>query len=194
MADRCPRPTASETPSLRQLAWTTARDVNATFGGGYAGIELLRRTFTSRGWLDADGHAVLTAVSRLTPGTNILAYCVALGWRTQGAWGALVALVAGSLPSAVIVGSICAALVEVDRYRVVQLALAAGTVAAVALVFSSAWTLLRPYLARRWAAQAAAIIGLVVALFVLDVTPVRTLLGAAALGFLWPAGRASDAS
>lgn len=176
----------SDRPSLVQLAWLTARDVNATVGGGYAGMELLRRTFTSRGWLDADGHAVLTAVSRLTPGTNILAYCVALGWRIQGAWGALAALIAGSCPSAIIVGTICAVLIEIDRYRIVQIALAIAAAVAVGLVLSSAWMLLRPYLVRRTAGYAAVIAAIAVVLPTLGVTPVRTLLAAAAVGFLWP--------
>jgi chromate transporter len=176
----------ADKPSLAQLAWLTARDVNATVGGGYAGMELLRRTFTSRGWLDADGHAVATAVSRLTPGTNILAYCVALGWRVQGARGALVALIAGSCPSAIIVGAICAVLVEIDRYRIVQVALAIATAIAVVLVLSSAWLLLRPYLARGTAGRAVAIAATAVALLALGVTPVRTLLLAAAVGCLWP--------
>ena len=57
-------------------------------------MELLRRTFSANGWIDESGNAGLVAVSRLTPGTNILAYCVALGWALHRWAGALVAVVA----------------------------------------------------------------------------------------------------
>jgi len=39
------------------------------------------------------------ALSRLTPGTNLLAFGTAAGWQLRGWAGALVALTAGSLPS-----------------------------------------------------------------------------------------------
>ena len=67
-------------PSLRNIAWLVGYDVNRT-PGGLASMELLRRSLGARGWLTDDGHALFVAISRLTPGTNILAYCVALGWQ-----------------------------------------------------------------------------------------------------------------
>ena len=173
------------TPSLREIAWTVARDVNGTFGGGNPAMELIRRSFGRRGWMGAEDHGLLVAVSRLTPGTNILAYCVALGWRWYGWRGGVTAVVAGSAPTAALVAGIIATLDRIDRYRSVQVVLAAGTIVAVWLVFASAWFLLRPYLAggRRWMA---AVVGLVCAgLVAMDVTPVRVLLVAAAVGALW---------
>src|SRR5688572_26789519 len=113
-------------PSLRELTVAVALDVNRTVGGGHASIELLRRRFTSRGWLDAFMHGLLIAVSRLTPGTNILAYCVLLGWRFHRASGVAVALFAASIPASVIVTGLAATLVRVDRYRAVQVLLDVG--------------------------------------------------------------------
>ena len=52
-------------------------------------MELLRRSGAAEGWLDEGGHAVLTAVSRLTPGTNVLAYCACFGWLVSGWLGAV---------------------------------------------------------------------------------------------------------
>jgi chromate transporter len=173
-------------PSLRELAVAVAVDVNRTVGGGHASIELLRRTFASRGWLDATAHGLLVAVSRLTPGTNILAYCVTLGWRFHGAAGAAAALLAASLPAAAIVFALTAALVRVDRYRSVQALLAVGILVASLLVLASAWSLLRPYLGKvPWIRLAA--IGAVAGAFIaLGATPVRTLLAAALAGVLLP--------
>ena len=73
-------------------------------------MELLRRTFGARGWLTDEGHALLVAVSRVTPGTNILAYCVALGWQL-GHWrGALAALAAASVPASLLIALLSATL------------------------------------------------------------------------------------
>jgi hypothetical protein len=83
-------------PSVRQLAWVIARDVNRTVGGGMASMELLRRSFDARKWVDAPTHGLFVAVSRLTPGTTILAYCAAVGWRLQGWPGTLAAVAAAS--------------------------------------------------------------------------------------------------
>jgi chromate transporter len=171
-------------PSIRQLGWAVARDVNRTVGGGYAAMELLRRTFTRQGWLDDPANALLVAVSRLTPGTNVLAYCVALGWRVRGTGGAAAALAAGSVPGAVLIAALTATVAQMDRYRSVRIALAVGSAIAVILVFSAAWHLLRPYAVRTDRARAAIIAVVTAGLLVFDVTPVRTLLVAAVVGML----------
>ena len=174
-------------PSLRELATAVGFDVNRTVGGGHASIELLRRTFTARGWLDAPSHGLIVAVSRLTPGTNILAYCVMLGWRYHRTAGAATALSAASIPAALVVLALTVTLVRVDRYPAVQALLALGILVASVLVLASAWSLTRPYLTTA-AWRRALVITLVAAvLIVLGATPVRTLLVAAAVGFLLPA-------
>jgi chromate transporter len=176
------------TPSIRQLAWAVARDVNRTVGGGYAAMELMRRTFTSHGWLDVAGNALIVAVSRFTPGTNALAYCVALGWRLRGTRGALAALAAGSVPASVVIAVLTATVAQIDRYRIVQIVLALGSAVAVFLIFSAAWHLLRPYAVRSARSRSAVIMGVTAVLLLLDVTPVRTLLVSAAVGLLLPPG------
>lgn len=173
-------------PSLRELAAAVALDVNRTVGGGHASIELLRRRFTSSGWLNAASHGLLIAVSRLTPGTNILAYCVALGWRFHGATGVLVALAAASIPGSIVVFALSALLVEIDRFRVVRALLAIGITVASVLILASAWNLMRPYLTRAMATRALVISAVAGALIVAGATPVRTLLAAAAVGLLFP--------
>ena len=171
-------------PSLGRLAYLVTLDVNRTFGG-YAAMELLRRRFTARGWLDTTSHAVFTAVSRLTPGTNILAYCVTLGWRLRRSAGALVALGASSIPASVIVFMLAATLVRVDRYTAVRIGLAVGILVASALVLSSAWNLIKPYLARHARMNAIIITAVTGVLIAAGATPVRTLLVAAAVGFFF---------
>jgi chromate transporter len=173
-------------PSLRELVTSVAFDVNRTVGGGHASMELLRRTFTSRGWLDAASHGLIVAVSRLTPGTNILAYCVTLGWRYDGFTGAIAALAAASVPASLIVFGLTAALVRIDGYAFVRALLAIAILAASVLVLSSAWHLIRPFLVKAARMHALVITGVAAALLALGATPVRTLLVAAAVGFALP--------
>jgi len=170
--------------SIRRLGWIVFRDVNRTLGGGIASMELLRRSAAKEAWLDEDGHALLTAVSRLTPGTNVLAYCVSLGWHVRGWVGALVALAAASVPASIIIVALSALLVRIDRYPLVRMIIAVGVLAATLLVASSAWHLMRPYLNRASARRASVIAAAVGGLLLLGVTPVRILLVAAALGAL----------
>jgi chromate transporter len=173
-------------PSLRKLAWLVGRDVNRTVGGGLASMELLRRTFTARGWLDPAGYALLVAVSRLTPGTTLLAYCVALGWRLRRWEGAVVALAAASIPSSLVIFVLTATVARVDRYAAVQALLALGILVGAVLVLWTAWQLIRPYLAGPTRLGALIVSAVATGLVLMDVTPVRTLLVAAVVGCLMP--------
>ena len=169
-------------PSIGAIAWLVARESSRTLGGGLAAMELMRRSGIARGWFDESDNAVLVAASRLTPGTNVLAYCVGLGWKLRGAAGALAALVAASAPPAAVIAGLSATLARIDRYFVVRALLAVGTIVASALVLSTTWALLRPHVtgqARLWTAMIGA---LAVATLVIGATPVQTLLAAALVG------------
>lgn len=170
--------------SLRELTWIVARDVNRTLGGGLASMELLRRTFIANEWLDEAGNAGLVAVSRLTPGTNVLAYCVALGWSLQRWAGALAALAAASLPASLVVCVLTIALVQIQDYPAVRMVLAIGVLVATLLVLSSAVSLLRPYVRRSVLVRSAIVVVGAVAMLLADVTPVRILLLSAVAGAL----------
>jgi chromate transporter len=167
--------------SLRDIAWLVFYDVNRTLGG-LASMELLRRTFGARGWLTDEAHLLLVAVSRFTPGTNILAYCVALGWQLGNWRGALVALAAASVPASALIALLSATLARVDEQPIVQAVIAIALIVAAVLVLVMAWVLLRPYLKGTNVARTGIIAGVVVALVLMRVTPVRILLVAAMLG------------
>jgi chromate transporter len=145
-------------------------------------MELVRRTFIRKGALDEVGNAGLVAVSRLTPGTNVLAYCVGLGWHVRRWAGALAALAAASVPASVVICALAMALVRIDQYPVVRMALAVGVLLATLLVFSSAWYLLRPYLNRSVLGHTVIIAVVAEVLVLVGVTPVRILLLSACLG------------
>jgi chromate transporter len=170
-------------PSLRELAWVVCRDVNRTLGG-IAAMELLRRQLTAKGWMAGDGHALLVAVSRLTPGTNVLAYCVGLGWLLRGSSGAVVSLAAASVPASLLIVALSATIVRIDQHPIVRVLIAVGVLVATALVLSTAWHLLRPYTTRSTVVRTAVIAAVVVGLLAAGVTPVRILLAAALVGMV----------
>jgi chromate transporter len=183
MSPATPEASATAAPvPLSGIAWVMVRDGNRTLGGGLATMELLRRTGIDRGWFDEADNALLVAASRLTPGTNVLAYCVGLGWKLRGVAGALTALAAASIPSALAITILSATLVRVDRYLIVRVLLAIGTMVAAALVLASTWPLLRPHVRAGARARTAAIAAIASGLLLLDATPVQTLLVAAAAG------------
>ena len=172
-------------PTLRQLATAVTLDVNRTLGGGHPAIELLRRRFMGRQWLDAASHALFIAVSRVTPGTNVLAYCVTLGWWSHGWPGALLALAGGSIPASLTVFVLAVTLAEIDRYAVVRVLLAFGILAAGTLVLWSAWILLKPYLTAS-RLRIVVIASVVAGLMALGATPVRVLFVAAVVSAALP--------
>jgi chromate transport protein ChrA len=178
-----------EGPSLRELLAAVAFDANRTVGGGLVSIELLRRRFTARGWLDAPSHGVFIAVSRFTPGTVVLAYCVMLGWRFHQWIGALLALAAASVPASLIVFTLAATLARIDRYAAVRAMLAVGILVASVLVLASAWHLVRPYLSKDARVRAIVVAAVAVVLVALSATPVRVLLAAAVVSSLLPIGK-----
>ena len=172
--------------SLRELVAAVAYEANRTVGGGLVSIELLRRRFTTRGWMDAGDHGVFIAISRFTPGTVVLAYVVMLGWRFHRWLGALLALVVASVPASLIVFSLSATLARIDRYAVVRALLAVGILVASLLVLSSAWHLLRPYLPKASRLRTFIVAGVAIVLVVLGATPVRVLLVAAIVSSVLP--------
>jgi chromate transporter len=170
-------------PSLKELTWFVARDVNRTLGG-LASMELLRRTMGDRGWLSADSHALLVAVSRITPGTTILAYCTALGWVFHGWQGAAVSLAAASIPASLLIAILTATLERIDQHPVVRVLIAVGLVIATLLVLSAAWNLLRPYVKETTAVRTGVIVMVAVGLMLAGITPVRIMFVAAVVGII----------
>jgi chromate transport protein ChrA len=182
---------ASARPPLGEFAWLVARDANKTIGSGMASIELLRRTLEGRGWLADGEHGVLNAVSRFTPGTNVLAYLAALGWSYHGPAGAIAAVMAGSIPGSAIVTMLTATAASVDRWRSVRAALAIATLLAAGLVLVSAWSLVRPFVRGPRLGWTLGSVALAALLCAIGATPVRVILALAVWGALTPGDAAS---
>ena len=180
-------------PSLRELASIFARYANTTFGGGSATIAVLKdEVVTKRPWLDQEQFDLNYALSRLTPGTNLLAFCTAAGWTTRRWRGALVALIASSMPCSILAVIVTVFYEQLHGSAWFQAALSGALAAAVAIMLSTAWVFAKPHVkAAPW--KAAVVVPSAAALSLgVGLTPVRILLLAAVTGLLWPA-KGSDA-
>ena len=179
-------PEVASRPPLGLLAWLVTRDANKTIGSGMASIELLRRTLEQRRWIDDREHGVLNAVSRFTPGTNVLAYLAALGWSYHRAAGAVLSVMGGSIPGSLTVTVLTAAAASIDRWRAVRVVLAVAALASGGLVLANAWALVKPYVRGPRVVWVLTSAGLAAALSLAGATPVRVLLALAIWGLLTP--------
>lgn len=178
---------ATVRPSLAEIAAVFARYANLTFGGGSATIAVLReQVLVRRRWISEPSFDLAYALSRLTPGTNLLAFCTAVGSMGRGLAGALVALAASSVPCSLI------ALAATHFYEVwqanalVHAALAGALAAAVAVMLNTAWVLAAPHVAAA-PRKAAVIVPAAMALGTSSpLSPFQVLVTAAVLGLLWP--------
>ena len=175
-------------PTLRQLTDAFIRYANATFGGGSATTAVLHRAIVEdRRWVAPERFAVIYALARLTPGTNLLALCTGLGWQLRGWRGALISLLAASIPCSLIIIVVAYFFEQWSHYRLAGLAIRGAVAAAVGITVITCWTISKPYLrSRHW--LRAALIGVTAFLLAaaFQVPPVRVLIGAAVIGALWP--------
>ena len=173
-------------PSLLALAAIVTRDSNLTFGGGSATAEVLRRSFLKRGWQEDGEHRKLYAVSRLTPGTNLLAYATGAGWQIRGPAGALVAWLSASVPASIVAVLATVSYEWLSESPTFSAVVLIATAIAIVLLVVSAWHLAKPHLIRRTAIRSAVVVATALALSFVDMTPFGILLIAAVLGAAWP--------
>lgn len=178
----------TSSPPLGALAAVFARFGNFTFGGGSATIAVLRDELVAkRAWMTTLNVDLSFALSRLTPGTNLLAFCTAVGWLLRGWSGAVVALVAGSVPSSVIAVLFTALYEFWSENPFMKVALRGALAAAVGVMIITGWTLIRPYYRQTsWLEMVIFVGGAFGLAYFLSVPPFRVLLLAAAAGLFWP--------
>src|SRR5580698_2239080 len=90
-------------PRLSALSSLFFRVGVTVFGGGDPTIAILQREFLRRDWLTPEKFAIAFGLARLTPGTNMLAFCAAAGWYILGLAGALAAVFAITIPPSLLV-------------------------------------------------------------------------------------------
>jgi chromate transporter len=174
--------------TLTSLTEVYLRIGNTTFGGGLPTMAALQRELIDRKkWLTQDDYALAYSLARITPGTNVLAFCAGTAARILGIKGAIAAVVAVTLPSAALAVVLT---FEYEKWRtnMTVMAAVAATVAAVAgMMWSSVWLLIKPHvggLTRNLHTLLFAGGGFAAAYF-FNVTPVPIIVASALAGFFW---------
>jgi chromate transporter len=135
---------------LVEIANTFARYANFTLGGGSATVAVLHRELLDKQrWINSDDFSLCFALARLTPGTNLLAFCTGVGWLLRGAAGAVTALLAASIPCAIIVVAGTALFNHWQDNHWAQAAIHGAIAAAVAITVKTCWTIAHPHFKSR---------------------------------------------
>ena len=174
-------------PTLAAIAGVFARYANTTFGGGSATIAVLRQQIVvGRRWIDEAEFDLSYALSRLTPGTNLLAFCTAAGWTARGGSGALVALLASSIPCSLLAVAMTVFYEQLHGSALFQAALRGAMASAVAIMGATAWVFAEPHV-KAAPRKALIVVPCAIALALgAHLSPIRILLLAAVAGLLWP--------
>jgi chromate transporter len=175
-----PQPRVMETARLFFRVGSTA------FGGGDPTIAILQREFYRREWLTPDQFAIAFGLARLTPGTNVLAFCAAAGWYLMGALGAVIAVLGITIPSSILVIWLTRVWELGVDYPVARAVIGATVAAAVGTMIGAAAMLVRQQCSKRSWLSPILIAAAAFLLFrVAGLSPLQVIAIAAVTGFFW---------
>jgi len=164
---------------------------------------------TRRGWLSRERYGLIYALARVTPGTNMLAFSAASAWETLsrrpavspgalpssgGSGGArllgwraaMLAVLAMTVPSAVVILLLTEGYQSLHRHPAVMAAIFGALAAAVGMMIAAAWQLVAPQLVRGRRLRSLFIAAGSAALTLFaGLPPVPVLALAAAAGYIW---------
>lgn len=146
MADSVEGKMSDSRPGLWQVIDVFVRYANFTLGGGSATVAVIHRELVERRkWLNQNDFTLCFALARLTPGTNLLAFCAGVGLLVRGLAGALAALLASSVPCTIIVVAATALFSHWQHNTWAQAALHGAIAAAVGITVKTCWTIAHPH-------------------------------------------------
>jgi len=172
-------------PSLGPLSLLFLRIGNLTVGGGEPTLAALQRELSRRGWLNDEQFGLAFALARITPGTNLLAFCAAAGWYALGLGGAAAAVLMVTIPSSVLVVWLTQVCEAGDRLPWLGAAVSAVIAAVVGLMAATALRLARTQTSGRSWLMPLLLVSGAFALRAWGVSPIATLAAAAAVGCFW---------
>jgi chromate transporter len=174
-------------PSLGGIARVFGTVGSFTFGGGSATIAALEREIVEHErWLGRDRFSLCYALSRMTPGTNLLAFCVAAGVSIRGTFGALAALLAASVPCSALAVALTIGFTGLGRTAWFQPFLNGVIAAAIGSLGTTAWILLRPLLKRSLRVRTTTLLLLALTLnLAMNVSAITVLAVSALAGWFW---------
>lgn len=173
-------------PRLTETAGLFLRAGSTAFGGGDPTIAVLQREFYRRNWLSPDQFAIAFGLARLTPGTNVLAFCAAAGWYLMGGLGAITAVLGLTIPSSILVVWLTRAWQLGADYPVARAVIGAMVAAAVGTMVGAAALLVRQQCSKStWLSPLLIAAGAFVLFRVAGLSPLQVIVIAAVTGFFW---------
>ncbi len=173
-------------PRLSAVIRLFSRVGVTVFGGGDPTIAILQREFYRREWLSPEKFAIAFGLARLTPGTNVLAFCAAAGWYILGFSGALAAVLAITIPASVLVVWLTRAYDLTTRYPLALSIANSLVAAAVGTMVGAALLLVRTQCKPGgWLKPIAISTGAFVLAYILKLSPLQVIGAAAVIGFFW---------
>jgi chromate transporter len=122
----------------------------------------------------------------VAPGTNLLAFCVAVGWSLLGWPGALLAVLSLSVPSAALVIWFTRLYEAWHTHPLAQTVIRGLLAATIGIIVASAWALVRPALtSSKWLRPVVIVTGAMILALRYSVPPLRVLALAALVGLIW---------
>lgn len=175
-------------PSLHDVGKVFLRAGNVAFGSGTGSTVLLRRDLVeNRRWLGPHQFALCYALARVTPGTNLFALFSAAGWFLRGWPGAVVAIVASSLPASIAVVLLTLGYLAIHTSRLGQAAITGAMAAVVGTIIAGAWLLIQPDIrGKNWFRSTVLVVGSMMLSMGFNVPPLPIVAAGALIGFLWP--------
>ena len=173
---------------------------NTTFGGGFITMIVLGRDIVDkRGWLKREDYELAFSLARITPGTNVAAFCAAVGSVLRGWPGAILAVLAVSLPSAIVAVLLQQGFESWRGHPYPMAALAVTSASVTGMMWSTVWMLARPYVSGPTARQKVlrglrgiVLLGGACLASWLGVTPLPIIFAAMIIGYLWVDEDAKD--
>ena len=177
----------SSPPRLRDITLLFLRVSNLTFGGGDPIMAIFQRELVNRqAWLSAERYGIAYGLARVTPGTNILAFCAGAAWYIRGWPAALLGVFAATVPAAALVLWLTYAYQAWRSNLLVTAAVGGMLAAAVGIMAASAALLIRPiWKMRGWLRTSVVVIGAAVLNWKFSISPIPILAAAALAGYFW---------
>ncbi len=146
-----------------------------------------RELVSRKGWISADQYGLSYGLARITPGTNLLAFCAAAGWFIRRLPGALIVVAAVTVPSAVLAVILTHSYQQLRAHPAAMGAFNGMVAAAVGMMAAAAWLLIRSQAAgSSWLRPVMLVAGALILSLGFSVSPIPVLALAAIAGFVWP--------
>ena len=166
---------------LFELFWSFFKIGFFTFGGGYAMIALIQNQVMKRKWVEETEFFDLLILAQSAPGPIALNIAVFIGYKVRGLKGAIATLLGVVIPSFMIILTIAILFKDFRHNPFVDAAFKGMRPAVVALILVPMISLARKM--NKWILPV--IIGVAVAIWKLEWSPVWMLAAGAAISLAW---------